>query len=177
MVLRQALGNERCSGLARLGPAPRSRLIILVPAVVGAQPHCMMHAETRVLPAEHLRNERLVDLAALQEQVEDLLLPELLKGLVVECGQPDERAVGCEPAVGHQRVQMWMKMEKLAKCVDGPDHARRHIPAVQDDAVDLQHRLPRELGQLTEKPAVEAEKDPQTPGNREDELSVADGRT
>jgi len=37
--------------------------------VVGVQPHRMVHAETRVLPAEHLRDERLTDLAALQQQV------------------------------------------------------------------------------------------------------------
>ena len=34
--------------------------------VVGVQPHRMMHAEARVIPAEHLRDERLVDLAVLQ---------------------------------------------------------------------------------------------------------------
>ena len=52
--------------------------------VVGVQPDGMMHAEARVLPTEHLRDERLVDLAALQQQVEDLLLPELLEGLGAE---------------------------------------------------------------------------------------------
>ena len=59
-----------------------------------------------------------------------------------------------------QRVQMWMKMQKLAEGVDGPDHARCHIPAVQDGAVDLEHRLPGDPGQLAEKPPVEAEEDP-----------------
>ncbi len=39
-----------------------------------AAPHRMMHAETRVLPAPHLRDERPVDLAALQEKLEDLPL-------------------------------------------------------------------------------------------------------
>ena len=48
--------------------------------VVGVQPHRMMHAEARVIPAEHLRDERVVDLAALQQQVEDLPLPDLSKG-------------------------------------------------------------------------------------------------
>jgi len=55
-------------------------------AVVGIQPDGVMDAEARMLPAEHLRDQRLVDLAALQQQVEDLLLPELLEGLVVDFG-------------------------------------------------------------------------------------------
>ncbi len=55
-------------------------------AVVGVQPDGVMDAEARVISAEHLRDERLVDLAVLQQEVEDLLLPELLEGLVVECG-------------------------------------------------------------------------------------------
>ena len=50
-----------------------------------------------------------------------------------------------------------------------------HIPAVQDGAVDLEHRLPGEPGKLTEKHPVEAEEDPQTLGDREHELSVGDG--
>ncbi len=33
--------------------------------VIGVQPDGVMDAETRVVPAEHLRDERLVDLAAL----------------------------------------------------------------------------------------------------------------
>ncbi len=45
-----------------------------------------MDPETRLRPAAHLRDECLTDLAAIQQQVEDLLLPELLEGLVVECG-------------------------------------------------------------------------------------------
>jgi hypothetical protein len=44
--------------------------------VVGAEPHLEIHGETAVAPAGHLAHERLVDLAALQEQVEDLLLPD-----------------------------------------------------------------------------------------------------
>jgi len=55
---------------------------------------------------------------------------------------------------------MWMEVEKLAEGVDGPDHARRHVPAVQDGAVDLEHRLPGDPGELAEKPPVEAEEDP-----------------
>ena len=42
-------------------------------AVVGVQPDGVMDAEARMIPAEHLRDERLVDRAALQQQVEDLL--------------------------------------------------------------------------------------------------------
>ena len=61
---------------------------------------------------------------------------------------------------------MWMEVEKLTEGVDGPDHSRRHVPAVQDGAVDLEHRLPGEPGKLTEKPPVEAEEDPQTLGDR-----------
>jgi|GEM_PF-4359742 len=53
----------------------------------------------------------------------------------------------------------------------------RHVPAVQDGAVDLEHRLPGDPGQLAEKPPVEAEEDPQTLGDREHELPVADKRT
>ena len=59
-----------------------------------------------------------------------------------------------------QRVKMWMEVEKLAECVDGPDHARCDVPAVQDGAVDLEHRLPGDPGELAEKPPVEAEEDP-----------------
>jgi len=54
--------------------------------VVGVQADGVMDPETRLRPAAHLRDERLTDLAALQQQVEDLRLPELLEGLVVECG-------------------------------------------------------------------------------------------
>ncbi len=35
---------------------------------------------------------------------------------------------------------MWMEVEKLAECVDDGDHSRRRVPAVQDGAVDLDHR-------------------------------------
>ncbi len=68
-----------------------------------------------------------------------------------------------------------MPLDQLAEGVDGGDHAWRHILAVEDSAVDLQHRLPGETGQLGEKPAVEAEEDPQALGDREPELSVGDG--
>jgi hypothetical protein len=70
---------------------------------------------------------------------------------------------------------MWVKMEKLAEGVDGDDHARRHVPAVEDDAVDFKHGLPGEPRQLTEQSAVEAEEDPQPLGDREHELAVGDG--
>ena len=142
--------------------------------VVGAQPDGMMDPEARVRPAEHLRDERRTDLAALQQQIEDLFLPELLEGLVVEWGNRNERAVGCERAVGHERMEVRMPMDQLAEGVDGPDHARRRVPAVQDGAVDLQHRLPGEARQFTEKSAVEAEEDPQPPGDREHKLPVGD---
>ena len=51
----------------------------------------------------------------------------------------------------------------------------RHVPAVQDGAVDLKHGLPGEPGQLPEKLAVESEEDPQALGDRQDKLAVCDG--
>ena len=68
-----------------------------------------------------------------------------------------------------------MPVDQLAEGVDGRDHARRHIPALQDGAIDHEHRLPGEPRQFTEQLAVEAEEDPQPLGDREDELPVGDG--
>ena len=130
-----------------------------------------------MVPVEHLRDDGRIDLVLLEQQVEDLLLPERLEGVGVDPRKYprkyprkwDERAVASKGTVGHQRVQVGVKVNQLAEGVDGPDHARRRVPAVQNDAVDFEHRLPGEPGQLAEKPAVESEEDPQTLGNREDE--------
>jgi hypothetical protein len=77
-------------------------------AVVGRDPHREVHLETRMRPREHLRDERLIDLAVLQQQVEDLPLPELFEGLVVELGKRNERAVGGNGRVGDQGVDVRM---------------------------------------------------------------------
>jgi hypothetical protein len=74
--------------------------------VVGVEPDGAVDRETRVVPGPLLPHERLVDLAALEEQVEDLAPPQLLEGFAVELGQRDERAVGGKRAVGPERVQM-----------------------------------------------------------------------
>jgi hypothetical protein len=67
-------------------------------------------------------------------------------------------------------------MANLVKRMDGGNHPRRHVPAVEDGAVDLEHRLPGELGQFAQEPAVESEEDPLVSGDGEDELSVRRGR-
>jgi len=143
--------------------------------VLGVQPDGMMDPEARVSPAEHLRDERRTDLAALQQQIEDLRLPELLEGLVVEFGKRNERTVGCERAVGQERMEVRMPMDQFAEGMDGGEHGRRYVPAVQDGAVDFKHRPPGEPRQLAKQPAVEAEEDPKALGDREHELSVGDG--
>ncbi len=57
--------------------------------VVGVQPHRMMDAEARVVPAEHLRDDGRIDLVLLEQQVEDLLLPERLEGVGIDARKFD----------------------------------------------------------------------------------------
>ena len=61
--------------------------------VVGAEPQREVHVEARVAPRTHLPDDGLVDLAALQEKLEDLALPELLEGLGLELRHTNQRAV------------------------------------------------------------------------------------
>ena len=68
-----------------------------------------------------------------------------------------------------------MPMDQLAKRVDGGDHPRHHVLAVEDGAVDLEYRLPGEARKLTEQSAVEAEEQAQAFWDRPDELAVGHG--
>jgi hypothetical protein len=133
-------------------------------AVVRSEPHREVHVEAGVLPAEHLGDERLVDLAAHQKQVEDLLLPEPLERLGVELRQRNERAVGGKGPVGGQGMDMGMKMDELTEGMDARHHARTDVAPIQHRAGDLQDRLPGETRKLAQQPPVVAEEDPQTLG-------------
>ena len=59
-----------------------------------------------------------------------------------------------------------MPMDQFAKCVDGGDHARDNVTAVEHRAIDFKRGLPGEARKLSEQSAVEAEEQAQVFGDR-----------
>jgi hypothetical protein len=87
--------------------------------VTRLQPDALVHAEPRVLPGAHVRDDVFGDLALGQEQREDLLLPELEKRLGPQLGQREKcaaclcvaarRQVRQEHTLAHQGVNVRMR--------------------------------------------------------------------
>ena len=61
----------------------------------------------------------------------DLLLPELLEGLVVERGQRDERAVGCKHAVGHHCRNANVHLRVVISVRIPEDRLRAYYPKIR----------------------------------------------
>ena len=66
-------------------------------------------------------------------------------------------------------------MQDLAKRLDAGDHAGDDVRSMQHGAVHLEHRLPGEAGQFTQKASIEAEEEAQALGHREHKLAVGHG--
>ena len=70
------------------------------------------NAGRRPPPCSWASRSVLGDLALGQQQREDLLFPELEERLGSQLGQRDKRAVGQEHPLGHQRVDVRVRMDQ-----------------------------------------------------------------
>ena len=140
--------------------------------VAGLEAGASVNVEAAVPPGSNLYYHGRPDLVLVQEQAEDLVLPEAKERLVAEVfGQGDESAVGGEGAVGYKAVDVWVEMDELAEGLDGQHAARVGIFA-QDGPIHLQERLPSQSGKPMEQAAVEAEEDAEAFRDGPDKLAM-----
>jgi len=142
--------------------------------ILCGQPHGAVDGEAAVPPGAHVLDEGGLNAAGVQQQLEDLVLPEATERFIVDGRQGNEAAIGCEGAVGHQAVKMRMEVNELAEGLNGDDGAGDHIVAAEGGAVNFKHGLPGEDRQALEQRAVIAEEDAQALGHGKDELAMRD---
>ena len=101
-------------------------------AVAGGEPDAAVDAEAGVSPGADLGDDLRVDAVFIQEQAQDVVLPDAKERFAGEGHREwEESAVGAESPVGDQAVDVGMEVHELAERLDGEDAAGCGILAEQ----------------------------------------------
>ena len=129
-------------------------------------------AEPGMPPGTDLGDEFRFDTASVEQQAQDVVLPDSEEWFVGEVrGDGMESTVGRERAVGDHAVDVGMEVHERAKGLDGQNAAGGGVVAKQA-TVGLEDGLPGEARQFVEQIAVVAEEDAQAFGDSPDELAM-----
>jgi hypothetical protein len=75
--------------------------------------------KTTVMPGQHVLNGHIVDFSFFLKHLQDFVPEGLFKVFLMEVGRHLETAIVMETPIRDDAVKMGMKIEKIARCVNG----------------------------------------------------------
>jgi len=141
-------------------------------ALVGHDASAAMHVEAGMLPRlEHAGAVRLQE-TLFTEEGDELRTEQLLHGIHAIIRQDQEAFVAQEESVGHEQMQVGMKVEVLSKRVNGHDDTGHAVRLVQGDAHDIADAFVGDAAEVFEQIAVVAEIRSQHLGDGQGDVAV-----
>lgn len=142
--------------------------------VAAGEEHGAVDVEAAVPPGAHLVDEGGFDETFIEQEAEDLVLPEVEEGFVGEVeGDGMEVSFGGEGSLGDQAMKVGVEVDEVTEGLDGDDAAGGGVFA-EEGLVDFADGLPGEGGEFVEQVAMEAEEGTEAFGDGPDELAMGD---
>ncbi len=125
-------------------------------------------------PGEEIAHGFLGDEALVHEHPQHLGSEEAFEVAGVEAWQVMEAPVRAEAAIGGEEVDVWVKVEQLARGLEETHGAGSYVSAIDEHFEVELESSPGAGGELAQKLAVVAEEEAEPLGDGEDHLTVGD---